>query len=588
MKMQCLKTRLIVAFGVALVILVPAHAGTTWTGDGLDGSWGDTNNWGGALPAFDGTETITFASGSASGLATTLDGDRDINKLVLSSTDDFSIDQGTSGTLKLNDLSVAAFGYTITAPVELKKNSTWTSTGPVALNVVVTGGISDGDNGYGITKQGSRELHIGGSNTFTGALTLYHGYLRLSGSGTPSATTILNNRIMYVETNTVFGTGTINFDRGKIKAIGALIINNPVTMSCYNEVIAGSSKITVINPVVLTTNATIDADMNAGINSVPTFSGGFTDNGNAYSLTLIGANFRKIVISGPCDYSGGTIVTDALAWDVIVELAGGNDRLPTNGAVSVMGDAKLLINAGLSQRIASLTGGPERGTLLGRVELLGGSTLIISGSETADFPGVISSSGGVVIDGQANQILSGINTYSGATIVSGGVLRVDGQLASAAGTVTATSQGVLGGTGTVSRAVLVESGGGISAGNTTNDVGMLTVAATATLTDAAKVVWAYDAVTNDVIAVTNLTFSGGQTLEVHNLGRDVSPSESFLVMSCAGTLTGFNPLSWSFDDTQSPVEISVGKASVFTVGNDVYVTGLQAPAPPSGTLILIQ
>ena len=43
--------------------LAGARAGTTWTGGGASPSWGDAGNWGGALPAFDGTETLVSNQG---------------------------------------------------------------------------------------------------------------------------------------------------------------------------------------------------------------------------------------------------------------------------------------------------------------------------------------------------------------------------------------------------------------------------------------------------------------------------------------------------------------------------------------------
>lgn len=70
-----------------------------------------------------------------------------------------------------------------------------------------------------------------------------------------------------------------------------------------------------------------------------------------------------------------------------------------------------------------------------------------------------------------NVVLATDNDYSGATVVSGGTLRVSGALA-AASTVTVKSGAALGGTGTINGAVTVENGGIVAPGGS---VGTLTL-----------------------------------------------------------------------------------------------------------------
>src|ERR1041384_1867646 len=76
----------------AVILALPAFGGTTWDGGGADASWGTKNNWSGnALPAFDGSDTITIGSGFGSGTTLTLDGTRYINDLVINTSTAFTI-----------------------------------------------------------------------------------------------------------------------------------------------------------------------------------------------------------------------------------------------------------------------------------------------------------------------------------------------------------------------------------------------------------------------------------------------------------------------------------------------------------------
>ncbi|MEI6165632.1 MAG: autotransporter-associated beta strand repeat-containing protein [bacterium] len=84
---------------------------------------------------------------------------------------------------------------------------------------------------------------------------------------------------------------------------------------------------------------------------------------------------------------------------------------------------------------------------------------------TQALNGVVAGSGGLVKSGAGVLILAGSNTYSGVTLVSNGILQVNGSIHSS---VTASGTGTLAGTGTVYGAV---SGTGRITATITNNSG---------------------------------------------------------------------------------------------------------------------
>jgi len=117
------------------------------------------------------------------------------------------------------------------------------------------------------------------------------------------------------------------------------------------------------------------------------------------------------------------------------------------------------LNAGGTLQIG--TGGTAGG--LGVSTLVNDGTLVFNRSDDSAYSGVVSGSGAVVKQGGGALILSGNNTYSGATTVVAGALVINGSLANSA--VTVGNGGMLGGNGSIGGLVTVQSGGVLSPGN---------------------------------------------------------------------------------------------------------------------------
>ncbi|OAM90097.1 autotransporter domain-containing protein [Termitidicoccus mucosus] len=78
---------------------------------------------------------------------------------------------------------------------------------------------------------------------------------------------------------------------------------------------------------------------------------------------------------------------------------------------------------------------------------------------SATIASILTGASGIKKDDLGTLILSGSSTYAGATQVSAGTLRIDGDQSGATGTVTVASGGKLGGAGTTGGAVTVKAGG---------------------------------------------------------------------------------------------------------------------------------
>ena len=326
----------------------------------------------------------------------------------------------------------------------------------------------------------------------TGSLTLQGGSVGVNGQ--TNARQIGN--VLVIDginaTPISFVTGNDSFGR-EATFTGALAIQNNPTLNFvfavgnggnngnrnFSGVATLNSGFTVTGTHTATANFTGGFNLTGGAQTATfndtgavTLSGAFS--GTAGTLILAGANGNITIngltvgtadgalqVSGPTvtfsaagsTYTGGTTLT---AGTIKVGL---NNALPTVGAVTISGGT-LDLN-GYSQTVAGLNGS---GGLIGNN---GGidKALTLNGSGGYAYAGAIAPTTASRIaltkSGTGTQSLSGVNTYSGATTINGGVLRLDsasalpGGIGTAGGTSALTlSGGVVGlGTGDFTRAL---------------------------------------------------------------------------------------------------------------------------------------
>jgi hypothetical protein len=142
-------------------VLPRAGAGTTWEGGGrADTAVTAAANWSGdTLPAFDGTQILTFGRG---GSAATLNVSVAALGVVFDRQANFSVDGAETLTLGSAGLTIASTSqtYTVAAPVALAADQAWSL--DAGSTLALAGALSGSG---GLTKQGAGNLLVTASPT---------------------------------------------------------------------------------------------------------------------------------------------------------------------------------------------------------------------------------------------------------------------------------------------------------------------------------------------------------------------------------------------------------------------------------------
>jgi autotransporter-associated beta strand protein len=278
-------------------------------------------------------------------------------------------------------------------------------------------------------------------NTYSGGTTICGatGVNAVCGSS-PAASTL------QILQDTSIGTGSLVFDGGRLQSAGFMAERN---LSNQIQITANGGAIDVGGGFFRLTGDIVDA---AG-------SGG----GTLTIESLTSGSEMEAILSGHNTYSGITYIASGT---LIADAASG---ISSNSAFRVNTGATLDVH-GFNVAIASLADGIDGGGFVQNKSPSGTATLTITGAKggTDLFSGVLrngaSGEGGaagpklaVVKNGSSTQIFSGINHYTGATTVNGGVLEVDGSIAPSSMT-TVNAAAMLTGIGTVGNTTIAGNG----------------------------------------------------------------------------------------------------------------------------------
>ena len=483
-----------------------------------------------------GTQTATLATGTAGSL--TFD--------------------ATSGNASLIRSAVGTAATTISAPITLKDNlAVSLASGTAASTMTLSGIISESGGAKSLIKDSSTlTLALSGANTFSGGVTILSGTV-----DSKTSTTTLGTGTLVIGgsggVSPVFQTGVNNANAVQVNAntTGTSII-------AANGVGSG----TIMSGGITLNSANLNVrTFSAGTTAAVTLSGGVTGTGNLLINNLSDgtAATGKVTLSGSTINNIGTVTSQGTGptANVISAVIGANvTNVTQNSATTGLNLTAVNLYTGSTTITAgtlqiSGSGKLNNGNYAGAISVATSSTLRYSSSAAQTFSGNITGLGALTKDtGTASKlILSGSNTYTGATTVSAGTLAVNGSLANTSTTVG--TGGTLQGSGSTVGSVTVQSGGKIAAGNSIESL------ATGALSLLAGSTFAYEmnndaaaGVAGDLTAITgSMTFDVGNAalLTLTELGTGSwSNGDKLTLLSYSGAWNGglFNYASSTLAD----------------------------------------
>ena len=449
------------------------------------------------------------------------------------------------GTLILTGTNSYTGGTTVSAGI--LQGTTSSLGGNIVNNAAVV--FDQSTNGtYGsvlsgtgsLTKAGSGDVTLTGTNSYTGGTTVSGG--TLTGSTTNLQGNILNNAAVVFDQDTngtyagvLSGTGGLTKTGfGNVTLTGANSYSGGTTVS--GGTLTGNTTSlqgNIVNNAAVVFNQVTDGTY-AGIMSG---TGGLTKSG-AGNLTLSGANSY----SGGTMVSGGTLTgaTSSLQGNIVnnaaVVFTGGGTyagNMTGTGSLNVS-TTGLLILSGAN----AYTGGTtiNSGTLQGNATSLQGNivnnaALVFDQATTGTYAGAIAGTGSLTKVGAGQLVLTGNSVVGGGTTVSAGLLTVNGSLT---GNVTVTNGGALGGSGTLIGALAVN-GGTVAPGNS---IGTMTVTGNFVQTGGVYQVEVSSAGQNDKIVATGTATINGGTVQVLAASGTYQRNTTYTIVSATGGLSG--------------------------------------------------
>ncbi|MFN6046267.1 MAG: beta strand repeat-containing protein, partial [Verrucomicrobiota bacterium] len=592
-----------------------AQAGTTWDGGGA----ADTNintaaNWdANALPTSltDGSQTLTFGTG---GSTATINTDVNAAGLVINSSGNFTIADGAG------NLTVGTGGITVTLPsttarthtisesnLTLAGNQTWSvtnNTGTATLNV--SSAITDGASTFNLSKNGTGVLGLSGSNSYDGTTTINGGTLTISNDNalgsTVGGTTIASGASLNLQGGITVGealthnggtsgylrnvsgnntwNGNINIGASNSRissAAGLLTIGGNITMTSAT-IFEGAGNLSITGVVSGSNNLVMGANM-AG---VLTLSGSNTYNGstNVGAGTLSVSSMNNQNTSGVFGNNNAQIYLGAASTNGTLQYTGSgvttDRRIRIGNAVTDTGNA-IVRNDGSGALVFNWSGQFNQATgntTANRTLTLGGTNTdlntitgaIVDNTASTGLVGLIKADAGT-------WVLSGNNTYSGATVINQGTLQIGA--GSTSGSISSSSAISNNATLVINRSNAIGISNAISGNGTLikRGAGTLTLSGSNSYTGLTDIQAGTISLGNSTgtIADTAAVQVSGGTLDVANSDTVGAVTLSSGTISGVGTLTG---ASYSLTDA--------GTVSATLAGNGALTKSGSGTATLSG------
>ncbi|HAF6296450.1 TPA: autotransporter outer membrane beta-barrel domain-containing protein [Salmonella enterica] len=337
-----------------------------------------------------------------------------------------------SGTNTYSGGTLISGGTLVASNVEALGTGDVTDNATLALN---TGGDFDNAiSGSGkVEKSGDDALTLSGSNTYTGGTLISSGTLVASNVEALGTGDVTDNATLELNTggtfdNAISGSGQVVKSGDKMLTLSGANSYSGGTLISDGTLVA--SNVESLGTGDVTNNATLE--LNTG--------GDFTNNISG-SGQVVKSGDDALALSGANSYTGGTLISsgtlvatnvDALGTgditdNAVLELNTGGDfdnAISGSGQVVKSGDETLTLSGS-----NTYTGGTtiNDGTLVATsVDALGTGdvtdNVTLEMNTGGDFDNAISGSGQVVKSGDKTLTLSGANSYTGGTTISGGTL----------------------------------------------------------------------------------------------------------------------------------------------------------------------
>ena len=443
-------------------------------------------------------------------------------------TGDTTIAEGTlslqngAAIANTSDVKITASGATL----NLLSSETIGGLDGVSGSLVTLGGntLTVGVNGVALANPGDGAGTFAGIMSGTGGLSKNGlGTLLLTGANTYTGDTTIAESTLSVQN----GAAIANTSDVKITASGATLNLQS------NETIGGldgvSGSLVTLDGNTLTVGVNGMALGNPG-DGAGTFAGIMSGTGG-----LSKDGLGTLLLTGANTYTGDTTIAE------------GTLSLQNGAAIANTSDVKITASGATLNLLSSETIGGLDG-VSGSLVTLGGNTLTVGVNGTAlgnpgdgagTFAGIMSGTSGLTKDGPGTMILTGANTYSGATTVNGGILKASGTGTGghAFGTLSAVTLGNTSGVAldlnSTSQTIGSLAGGGTTGGNVTLGSGTLITGGDNSSTSFGGVISGTGSLQKSGTGVMTLTgantYSGGTTVSAGTLQGDTTSLQGNIV-----------------------------------------------------------
>ena len=561
-------------------------AATNYTWKDANGIWSDANRWIEGAPPVGVSNLVVHFGGAAGTYTSTVDTTGYVLKRLV--VTNLATSTGYLVGSNITLVGIESIQYDGAGRMVISNDLT------LGRNTIF-GGSGNGTNTlagqisslgtYGFTKTGAWTLVLSGSNTFSGGVNLLGGVTMITNDIALGAA----NNLVTISNATLSVTNTSGGLRG-FSANSAVFDVQTNSTYTVNGSLSGAGVISLIKSntgtLAFTGGGTVAGQTIVAAGTLRVGGGAWGNITNAAGVLIFDPSASATVngnISGQGGITmqgGGTLFLTGnnTGLDGGLLINNGTVAVNSDNALGATGAAVVITNGGTLRATSTYT---SSRTLTSQ---LGGAVLQVDAGVTNLWTGTITGDGGLTKSGGGVLNLTANNTYLGATIVTGGTLRVNGTLSAGGGAVTVAA-GTLAGTGTIHRAVTLANGGMISAGNSAP--GTLTVS---------NLVWnsggAYQTFfntwTNNGVAgvnwsllqvTSNLVFSGGSGFAVDLAGTPtgvIGGANTNWLIATAGAISGFNPGGFSIA-TSNLVGSVDGVFGFQTVGNtNLFLTYQEA------------